>query len=481
MNHFTVFEGFSSQVTVDDPNKRFVDEGKAQALDGILAGNPLTSVISVFLVAIERINPNFRCLVMQPDLSSQTLNPVAAPSYPYAYVSALKHLPIEASASSIGAAAYSNKPVVVDNIFNHPNWQSLAHLARKSGIGSCWTYPVISHKRLIATLSVSQEIGELPTSEEEKLLVYAGGVVALLISRFNEYHATQTELNSLREAVEEKDHLLTETTGLLQKAISQRNEVREQLIEMENMATLGTMMSSLTHEINTPVGVAITASSYLKAAQEKSLERLNSGQLKRSELNQFYADCKEASDIIERNLLRSTEVIKTFKQLSVDQHSLDLRAFNFCDYLNEVLLSLKPKLKRTNHVFCIDVNPSLVVTTNAGAISQILINLIENAVNHAFTQDECGHLLIEASIQESPNYKPMFKLAFSDNGTGMDEETCANLYKPFFSLAKQNGGSGLGMHICYNLAVNVLQGSIACNSQLGRGTQFTILIPVSHS
>lgn len=479
MNHFTVFEGFSSQVTSSDTRKSIIDDGKAQALDSILAGNPLAAVMSVFLVSLESVNGSFRCLVMQPDYAQRTLNPIAAPSYPFAYVSALRDLPMEPSGSSIGAAAHSREPVVVSNIFKHPNWQSFAHLAKKSGIGSCWTYPVISQKRLIATLSVSQDIGELPSEDEEKLLVYAGGIIALLISRHEEFSTSQRELQSKKAKLEEQSHTLADTAGLLQKAIVQRNEVREQLIEMENMATLGTMMSSLTHEINTPVGVAITASSYLKAAQEKSLDLLNSGQLKRSDLKRFYEDCREASDIIERNLLRSTEVIKTFKQLAVDQHSLDLRAFNFCDYLNEILLSLKPKLKRTRHAFCIDVDPALVVTTNAGAISQILINLIENAIHHAFSREERGHLHIQATIQKTQTDRKMLKITFSDNGTGMDEETCANLYKPFFSLAKQNGGSGLGMHICYNLAVNVLQGSIACNSQLGKGSQFTVLIPLA--
>lgn len=481
MTHLAVFEGYSPDVIPETSGKHYIDKAKGDALDELIDGQPISAVMSAFVIELEKINPNFKCLVMLPDASMTALSPLAAPSLPHIYVTALVELPIHSSSGSCGAAAHTRKPVVIENIFQHPNWRSFTHLAKKSGIGSCWSYPIISNNILLATLSVSQDIGLIPSEEETALLVYAAGVIALLLTRARQIKQTAKSLSLFEQEVKEKQDLLSDATSLLHKAINQRNEVRQQLIDMENMATLGTMMSSLTHEINTPVGVAITASSFLKAAQEKSRVLLEAGQLKRSQLVGFYEDCKEASEIIERNLLRSTQVIKTFKQLAVDQHSLDLRAFNFCDYFNEVLLSLKPKLKRTSHMFCLDADPELVVSTHAGAISQILINLIENAIKHAFTDDQKGQMLINAGTRlSSVNKKKELFILFSDNGDGMDAETCRNIYKPFFSLAKNTGGSGLGMHICYNLAVNVLQGSIECESELGRGTRYSITIPIDH-
>ena len=212
--------------------------------------------------------------------------------------------------------------------------------------------------------------------------------------------------------------------------------------------------------------------------QEDCIVKLQNEQLKRSELVAYLKESIEASQIIERNMLRAVELIKTFKRLSVDQDSQDMRTFNLCDYVYEVLLSLKPRLKHTPHKFCIDIPAELEINSNPGALSQLLINLIMNSAHHAFSDGKDGHITIRASVEPNAFDGHNLLLVYKDNGSGMDEETIENMYKPFFSLARETDGCGLGMHICNNIVMKVLRGTIDCHSKLGKGVEFTIAFAV---
>jgi signal transduction histidine kinase len=237
-------------------------------------------------------------------------------------------------------------------------------------------------------------------------------------------------------------------------------------------------MSSLTHEISTPIGVSVTAASFLDDMQKSCLEKVQGEQLKRSELLTYLKESAEASQIIERNMLRADGLIKTFKRLSVDQHSQDIRTFTLCVYVNEILLSLKPRLKHTPHKFCLDIPTDLVINSNPGALSQLLINLIMNSVHHAFALDVEGQITIKARIEYDSQRNQKLHLIYKDNGKGMNAQTIENMYKPFFTLARETGGCGLGMHICNNIVMKVLRGTIDCRSELGKGVEFTIALPV---
>jgi signal transduction histidine kinase len=212
--------------------------------------------------------------------------------------------------------------------------------------------------------------------------------------------------------------------------------------------------------------------------QQIVLQKLQEEQLKKSELVSYFNDAAEAAIIIEKNLSRADELIKTFKQLSIDQHSQELRSFNLCEYVYEVLLSLKPRLKATPHKFCIDIPTDLTINCNAGAISQLLINLIMNSAQHAFPNGSIGQIIIKARLNELDNNQQNLQLDYHDNGVGMSEETIENIYKPFFTLARGSGGSGLGMHICNNIIMKVLIGHIDCRSGPGKGVHFGLNFPV---
>lgn len=455
-----------------------IEHGRANALDSLVKGKPLHDVLSQIIYSLESATEGLKCCISLLDESKSVLSPFAGPSLSPEFLQALENLRIYPANSTCAKALASKELEVCENIFDDPDWAGFTDAAEEHQLSSCWSQPIISpNGEPFGTFCMYFSQPSSPDQDDIDSLLYEAQIVSIILERASNIEQLKNANISLERRVEERTKELTEANLLLKKALEQRNEVQLQLVEMENMAALGTMMSSLTHEINTPIGVAITAISHLRSIQEQSYELFKQDKLKRSTLQRFFEESEESAEIIERNLMRSTNLIKTFKQLSIDQHSQDARKINVCGYLDEILLSLKPRLKRTKHKFCIDVDPELEIISNPGAISQLLINLIMNSAQHAFDQDTIGHIFFKVREFEGTTGEKSIKVIYKDNGCGMSENTIENIYKPFFTSARNAGGSGLGMHICYNIVVKVLGGRIDCRSKLGKGVEFTITFP----
>jgi signal transduction histidine kinase len=447
-----------------------IEQGRFNALDLLVKGRPLNEVL-------EQSTEGLKCGIMLLDRDKRSLSPLSMPSFPSEFCDQFINFPIASNTGSCGAAAYHLEPFITEDIDKHPNWIDYREDSLKYNVRSCWSYPIVSPAgELMGTFSMYFPQSRLPDQDDLDSLQYEARIISVILERAGNIDKLQ-ELNvTLEKRVADRTKELMDANVLLKKALEQRNEVQTQLVEMENMAALGTMMSSLTHEINTPAGVAITAISHLRTIQQEYNQRYIDGNLKRSDLDKFFLESIESSEIVERNLVRSTQLIKTFKQLSIDQHSQDTRTINLCGYMDEILLSLKPRLKRAKHLFCIDIDADLEIISNPGAISQLLINLIMNSSQHAFSKDQVGHILIRAKLADAGK---SLELTYKDNGRGMSHNTIENLYKPFFTLARSQGGSGLGMHICYNLVVKILRGHIDCQSSINKGVTFNINFPIA--
>lgn len=457
-----------------------IEKGRANALDLLVKGSPLEEVLGQLIFSLEDSTEGLMCGILLVNENKLSLSPIVAPNLPDEYVKALDNFPVGPEAGCCGAAVYHQKPIYTDDILSHPNWQAFKSEAQLSGIKSCWSYPIVlPDGEVYGTFAMYFTEAKMPDQDDLDSLQYEAKIISIILERAKNINQLKEANANLEKRVAERTKELTEANVLLKKALEQRNDVQTQLVEMENMAALGTMMSSLTHEINTPIGVAITAISHLNTIQEMSANAFEKGEIKKSDLAKFYRECNESCDIIERNLMRSTQLIKTFKQLSIDQHSQDARSINICNYLDEILLSLKPRLKRAKHKFCLDIDPELTVMSNPGAISQLFINLILNSAQHGFGKNEIGHIFISARQRKDSIYGTALEFIYRDNGKGMSENTIENIYKPFFTQARHAGGSGLGMHICYNLVVKVLNGQIDCHSKLGKGVEFRVIIPIA--
>ena len=259
----------------------------------------------------------------------------------------------------------------------------------------------------------------------------------------------------------------------LQSTLSELQETQAELVQAEKMASLGGLVAGVAHEINTPIGVGLTAATHLSEKARTLSEKFASGQLKKSDFQTFIETATQSTKIVEANLNRASDLIRSFKQVAVDQTSEEKRTINVLDYVDEVLESLRPKLKQARHEIIVEGDRDIVIDTVPGPLSQVITNLVMNSVIHAYDEGQHGRICIQAER----NGKTM-SLTYSDDGKGMDDDVCAKIFEPFFTTKRGSGGSGLGMHILYNQVTQTLGGSIDLHSKLGRGSAFEITLPL---
>jgi signal transduction histidine kinase/CHASE3 domain sensor protein len=260
----------------------------------------------------------------------------------------------------------------------------------------------------------------------------------------------------------------------LSQALENLKATQSQLVEAEKMAALGGLVAGVAHEINTPVGVGVTAASLLedKTATFRSL--FQNGQMKRSDLEKYLDTASQSSRMILKNLQRAAELIHSFKQVAVDQSSEERRPFVVRAYLEEILLSLHPKLKRTQLTLETRGDENLTLDSYPGAFAQIVTNLVMNSLIHAYEPNQSGKLIFDLKQKDGS-----FIFEYADDGRGISKENLSKIFDPFFTTKRGQGGSGLGLHIIYNLVTQKLGGTIRCESEVGRGTRFMIELPMA--
>lgn len=271
-------------------------------------------------------------------------------------------------------------------------------------------------------------------------------------------HQSETELRGAKDAAE--------------RALDQLRRAQQSLIQAEKMAATSLLVAGVAHEINTPVGVVLTAGTLL-ADKTREIECLfTNKQLRRGDLERYLAMSAEMLGCIESNIARTAELVQSFKQVAVDQTSQERRAFDLPAYIQEVLVSLGPRLRKAGHRVEIHGPDQLQIDSYPGAIAQILTNLIINAIRHAFDPGQVGQITITLSLEGDT-----VRLVCADNGKGVPPENLRRLFDAFFTTRRGDGGTGLGLHIVYSLATTTLAGSIAVRSALGQGTVFDLTFP----
>jgi ligand-binding sensor domain-containing protein/signal transduction histidine kinase len=293
------------------------------------------------------------------------------------------------------------------------------------------------------------------------------------ITDIKEHEQTLERINQdLERRVRDRTADLTTANESLRNTIEQLRQAQRQLVESEKMAALGNLVAGIAHEINTPLGIGVTAASHLGAEAARISRLLETNELKKSDLEAFQRIAAESTQLILRNLQRADKLVKSFKQVAVDQSSEQRRTIDLKSYLDEILTSLHPALKKTPHKVTVDCPETLVLDTYPGAVYQIVVNLVMNSLIHAFEGTPPGHITIVARRDLEH-----VELTYADDGRGMSEAVRTRIFEPFFTTRRGQGGSGLGMHIVYNLATQVLRGTIRCESEPGKGVKFTIRFP----
>ena len=341
------------------------------------------------------------------------------------------------------------------NVIIHPPWYrtTLAYVAYV-----IFTFLVIIGYIRWRTMRLRKDKEKLEQQVKER--------TATIEEQKEEIMATNTELeNQKEELVSQKEEL--------QQTLDQLNETQDQLIQSEKLAALGGLVAGVAHEINTPVGICVTAASSLMDETTKMAELYKNNKISRNEFKEYLNTANQTARLILSNMERTANMVQSFKQVSVDQSTSQKRKFKLKDYIEDVIRSMYSILKKREMTINLDMDEELELDSYPGTFSQIITNLILNSLTHGFDEKDEGLIEIMARLE-----REKLLLEYADNGRGISKENLKKIFEPFFTTNKKIG-TGLGMHIVYNLVTQKLNGTISCESESNKGTRFIIEMPLA--
>lgn len=260
----------------------------------------------------------------------------------------------------------------------------------------------------------------------------------------------------------------------IQERTTELKQAMEHVLETEKLASLGSMVAGITHELASPLSNMHLSASGLTDCVKKLNAEIEQGKLTRSGLDRFLNACDESLSLIERSAERAQTLLLSFKQVSVDQASERRCRFDLQDIVAQTVRALGPTLKMTPFNVEIDIPANVILDSYPGPLEQIVTNLITNSLAHAFPGRESGFMRISAQAQGR-----CLDIVYCDNGVGIPESIRRRIFDPFFTTKAGQGGSGLGLYTIYNLVTNLFGGTIGVTSSADGGACFTLRLPLA--
>ncbi|RFP10856.1 HAMP domain-containing protein [Duganella sp. BJB475] len=280
---------------------------------------------------------------------------------------------------------------------------------------------------------------------------------------------------SLESRVRERSAALERANADLSTALETLQHTQDELLAAEKMASLGSLVAGIAHELNTPIGNSLLASTALRDRVVEFDQHVAAGALRRSELIAHLEEVRLASQLISGSLHKAAELISSFKQIAVDQTNDQRRRFDLLSAVHDTMATYMPRLRRAECEVVLQIPERLSFDSYPGALYQVLNNLVNNTLNHAFDQRKGGTITVRAEAVDDD----IVELMFSDDGVGMPEDVLRRVFDPFFTTKMGQGGTGLGMNIVYNIVTGVLGGRITIDSAPNVGTAVRMLLPYS--
>ncbi|GLT22626.1 hypothetical protein GCM10007933_20860 [Zoogloea oryzae] len=371
----------------------------------------------------------------------------------------------------------------------NPAWERLFDcprdeiINRTSGELGCWLDPA-DYDDLYGCFATSDVVGQ---REVRLRPIGRPGIANCLVSArrlrvrdedcalwsmvdISELRRVQAHIEDLNQSLELR---VAERTAELTKALGILHQTQEELVRSEKMAALGSLVAGIAHELNTPIGNSVTVASTLAARTDDLISAYSTGKLRRTDFDRFTQGTRQAVDLLMRSLLRAEELVRSFKQVAVDQTSEQRRRFELNEVLREMAITISPMFKHGD--FTLDVLETAPFTLDSypGPLGQIFTNLVTNALLHAFEGLPRGSITVTPRVMDEDSVQ----IEFADDGRGIPLADQRRIFDPFFTTRLGRGGTGLGLHIVYNLVTQVLGGRITVHSSPGNGTRFVLALP----
>jgi PAS domain S-box-containing protein len=456
-------------------------EGQGEVLELIARDAPLTDVLERLLLVIEGQSPGVLCSVLLLDEDGVSVRPAAAPSLPAAYMASLEGMRIGPAAGSCGSAMFSKQTVIVPDILADPRWVRYAPLAATHGLRACWSIPICPDgQHVLGSFAMYYREVRSPGEADMRLTEVATHLAGIAIQRSRRARELTLHREHLEELVAARTAEMTaamqrtdQINQELSNALNTLSLAQDELVRRDKLAALGALVAGVAHELNTPIGNSLVVATSF-ADRTRTLKDAVANGLRRSELDRYLADAGEAGELLVRNLKRAATLVAGFKQIAVDHASSDRRAFSLSELLCDLAAPLRVAAKGARVSIELAVDPGLAMDSYPGPLSQVVTELFENCLAHAFPEGSGGTVRIGAAMRPGG----LVEVTVTDDGAGMAPEIQAHVYDPFFTTRLGTGRSGLGLHVAHNIVSNILGGRIELRSAPGEGASFTLLLPL---
>ena len=459
--------------------------GQSTLLEMVAKGAPLIPTLDQLLLLIEGQSRGVLCSIMLLDDDGVRMHSAAGPSLPPDYMALLEGVAIGPGVGSCGTAMFLREPVVVSDIMHDPLWAPYRELAAPFGLRACWSRPIFGQDgAVLGSFAMYYREVRQPDARDLELIDTATDLAGIAIGRMRHERELQRHRAHLEELVAERTAALTqakeqsEQTNLeLAAALENLSITQEELVRRDKLAALGALVAGIAHELNTPIGNGLVVATTM-AERTREIQASFLDGLRRSELGAYLTQASEADAIMLRNLQRAADLVSSFKQIAVDRASSQRRHFLLRQFVAELMLPMSTPLKAAGLSLTQDVPDGLAMDSYPGPLGQVLSNLLENCLRHAFEGRSGGNIAITAYGSDDGQ---TITLSISDTGVGIAADDLAHVYDPFFTTKLGSGGSGLGLHVAHNIVTGVLGGHIDAISSTGAGsgTTFTLQLPAA--
>jgi PAS domain S-box-containing protein len=469
---------------VVDVTRRIMAErlrsGQGMLLEMIARGAPLHETLERLMLLIESQSAGVLCSVLLLDDDGMTVRPAAGPSLPPAYMAALDGLQIGPAAGSCGTAMFRKETVIVSDILRDPLWAPYRDLVAQFDLRACWSTPIyLDREHVLGSFAMYYREVRSPHEDDMTLIAVATHLAGIAIERTRR----ERELAQHREHLEVLVDARTVELSLaksraemasadLTTALANLSLAQEELVRRDKLAALGTLVAGIAHELNTPIGNSLVTATTM-AERTQAFAAGMGGGVRRSTLNTYLAQTEQANAILVRNLTRAADLVASFKQVAVDHTSAQRRHFSLSDLLAELVPALAVLARADDVSVAAEVEPELQMDSYPGPLTQVLTNLFDNCLVHAFDGGG-GSVRVRAGMRT----RETVSVAIADDGAGIAPALLARVYDPFFTTKLGSGGSGLGLNVAHNIVTASLGGRIELSSVLGEGSTFTLLLPV---
>jgi ligand-binding sensor domain-containing protein/signal transduction histidine kinase len=282
------------------------------------------------------------------------------------------------------------------------------------------------------------------------------------------------EVLQQKELVEESNVLLNEKNTQIEASMVILTATQARLVEQEKLAALGFLVAGVAHELNTPIGNCLMAASSMEEHTNALMKTMEEGKISRSQLNSYASIVKEASALLMRGLNHSAKLVSSFKLVAADQSSERRLRFDLESTMIGIVATESGKIRDHHCTIDIAIPKEIIFDSYPNALSQVIHNLIDNSLIHAFNNGQSGNISLSACRLENDRVE----IQVCDNGAGIAPNIIAKIFEPFFTTTLGQGSSGLGLSICHNIVTAILCGSISVQSELGKGSRFTLILPI---